>query len=119
MLGQGLRRDQGHNRSARIRLIAWVKRQIKEICHPGLRGYSRVLQPRMEEAAGTEGVMREADPGSPHTIHPVPCELTPPDTSVHTTVPRKIQDGSAAISPADSEDLPSALRLLPAWAELP
>lgn len=73
MLGQGLKRDQGHDRFPRMQLIAWVKRRIKEICHPGLRGQSRVLQPRMEEAAGIEGVMGEADPCSPLTIHKVPC----------------------------------------------
>lgn len=56
-----------------MQLIAWVKRWIKEICHPGLRGQSRVPQPETEEAAGIDGVMGKPDPCFLHPIHKVSC----------------------------------------------
>jgi hypothetical protein len=72
VLGQGLRRRSGPRSISRMQLIAWVKRRIKEICHPGLRGQSRVSKPEIEEAAGMEGVVWEADPSySPFTKSPV------------------------------------------------
>ena len=73
VLGQGLQRRSGLRLLSRMQLIVWVKKWIKEICHPGLKGQSRVLQPEQEEAAGIGGVTWEADRCFLHPIHKVPC----------------------------------------------
>lgn len=100
-----------------MQLIVWVKRRIKEICHPGLRGQSRVSQPEIEEAAGIEGVMWEADRCFLHPIHKVPCVLTLPGTTVYPTAASVDPGGKLLQTPA-TRIRPQSLCLLQAGATL-